>query len=103
MGVCCCSLAGTVACRSCTNNPFCDRPPTVRTYTTIATDSVLITGQKTNADRIRAMTDEELAEQMCDHTCMLCPIEGCEGRIEEGRKKCKQYWLDWLKQEVDND
>lgn len=57
----------------------------------------------TNADRIRAMTDEELAEQMCDHTCMLCPIEGCEGRIEEGRKKCKQYWLDWLKREIDND
>ena len=57
----------------------------------------------TNADRIRTMTDEELAEQVCDHTCMLCPIEGCEGRIEEGRKKCKQHWLDWLKQEVDDE
>ena len=55
----------------------------------------------TNADRVRAMTDEELAELVCDHACMLCPIEGCEGRMEEGRKKCKQHWLDWLKQEVD--
>ena len=57
----------------------------------------------TNAEKIRTMTDEELAEQVCDHTCMFCPIEGCEGRIEEGRKKCKQHWLDWLKQEVDDE
>lgn len=56
----------------------------------------------TNADRVRAMTDEELAELVCDHACMLCPIEGCEGRMEEGREKCKQRWLEWLKQEVDN-
>ena len=62
-------------------------------------DAIIVT----NADRIRAMTDEELAELVCDHVCMLCPIEGCEGRIEEGRKKCKQHWLDWLKREVDND
>ena len=35
----------------------------------------------TNADRIRAYTDEELAEFLEDH--------------------CYQYgWLDWLKQEV---
>ena len=36
----------------------------------------------TNADRIRAMSDEELAEWLEDH--------------------CYQYgWLDWLKQEVE--
>lgn len=57
----------------------------------------------TNADRIRAMTDEELAEWECDRACGVCPIEGCEGRMEEGRKKCKQRWLDWLKQEVKED
>ena len=54
----------------------------------------------TEADRIRAMTDEELAALLCDHACMVCPIEGCEGRMEEGQKKCKQRWLNWLKQEV---
>lgn len=54
----------------------------------------------TNADRIRAMTNEELAEWECDHSCTLCPIGDCDGRMGEGRKKCKQRWLDWLKQEV---
>lgn len=51
MAVCCCSLAGTAACRICSNNPFAETPPPVRTYTVSATDTVLVTGQKTNADR----------------------------------------------------
>lgn len=39
---------------------------------------------KTNADRIRAMTDEELAEWL--------------------EKHCFQYgWLDWLKREANDD
>lgn len=51
----------------------------------------------TNADKIRAMTDEELAKLLCDFIgCMDCPYlrepelcnENCIG------------WLDWLKQEV---
>lgn len=57
----------------------------------------------TNADRIKAVTDEELAEWECDRSCMLCPIKGCEGRMEEGREKCKQHWLKWLKREVDDE
>lgn len=40
----------------------------------------------TNADRIRAMTDEELAE-------FLLWVEW---------NTVKPYWSDWLKQEVDN-
>ena len=51
----------------------------------------------TNADRIRTMTDEELAEWECDRSCLLCPVEDCN---EQMVKKCKQRWLDWLKQEV---
>ena len=62
MSVCCCSLAGTAACRSCSNNPYCETPPPVRTNTIVSTDVVLITGVKTNADRIRAMTDEEIED-----------------------------------------
>lgn len=39
---------------------------------------------QTNADRIRAMSDEELAEWLDEH--------------------CYQYgWANWLKQEVDNE
>lgn len=48
----------------------------------------------TNADRIRAMSDEELAELLTDDLCeLLCgaPLV-CEGQ-------CKQKMLDWLKEE----
>lgn len=35
MSVCCCSLAGTAACRTCPNNPNAETPPPVITYTTL--------------------------------------------------------------------
>ena len=50
----------------------------------------------TNADRIRGMTDDELAEKLASHVrCDMCPRwpMKCE-------EKCTKYWLDWLKQEV---
>ena len=64
MTACFCSLAGTAACRTCSNNPFAETPPPVRTYTVSATNPVLFAGQKTNADRIRQMSDEELANTL---------------------------------------
>ena len=55
---------------------------------------------KTNADRIRAMTDEELAEFMCHSVspsgtvnCSSCEAQGFCRMGHNG-------WLDWLKQEV---
>lgn len=51
---------------------------------------------KHNADKIRQMSDEELAEWVtqlfwsCDH----CPLD---------RDFNKSVWLDWLKQEVESD
>ena len=58
---------------------------------------------KSNADRIRQMTDEELAEFFCriseccgNDACMLCPIfEGCAQNV-----MCVERWL---KQEVKDD
>lgn len=53
----------------------------------------------TNADRIRDMTDEELARLFADENCGYCRIhdfcfaKGCQ--ID-----CEDMWLDWLKQEV---
>ena len=41
--------------------------------------------EKTNADRIRSMTDEELAENMSDWQC-------CGGGLDP------KDWLEWLKQ-----
>lgn len=52
----------------------------------------------TNADRIRAMTVEELAEYICINAPEACPTGICTGE-----DFCYKCWLDWLKQEVDDD
>lgn len=57
----------------------------------------------TYADRIRAMTDEELAEYLADISdrgfgrCAPGCYE-CTKHVD-----CKEPWLDWLKQEVSDD
>jgi hypothetical protein len=51
-----------------------------------------IENPQTNAARIRAMTDEELAEW----------IWGAETAGRAYGPRGKAYWLNWLKQEVDN-
>jgi len=58
----------------------------------------------TNADRIRSMTDEELAEWMAINTdCFFCKVKNkniCS--LDEGT--CPEEWMSWLKSpaEVDN-
>lgn len=52
----------------------------------------------TNADRIRAMSDEELAEWLwmyCNGSAK--PWEVCT----EKYKSCYECWIEWLKQEGD--
>ena len=56
----------------------------------------------TNANKIRAMTDEELAEMFDEYSKRndVCPKFGaysCHGN------DCRECWLDWLKQEVTDD
>lgn len=51
-----------------------------------------------NADRIRAMTDEELAKFL-DCYCVSASWE-CPRHHEI---KCHECWLEWLKKEVDDD
>ena len=49
----------------------------------------------TNADRIRAMTDEELSETI------KCPYPGLEClHVNDDNYPCSKCKLDWLKQEV---
>ena len=51
----------------------------------------------TNADKIRAMTDEELANFLaCFSSCELCPAIGkkCNGGA------CEEQWFEWLKVEA---
>ena len=55
----------------------------------------------TNADRIRSMTDEELAELWWERVdCGECPVhKECKLTGQD----CKRLALDWLKQEVEDD
>ena len=54
-----------------------------------------ISEPQTNADRIRAMTDEELAKFIASQRtdCYHCPVVVCVDA-------CEVSWLDWLKQEA---
>lgn len=54
---------------------------------------------RTQADRIRNMSDEELAELPWeyDFQCYMCPNKPL---CDDGFKTCKELWHDWLKQEV---
>lgn len=54
----------------------------------------------TNADRIRAMSDEELAKQFNDvRASFKCVICG-DGKRCLAFDECEDCWLDWMKQEV---
>lgn len=55
---------------------------------------------QTNGDRIRAMTDEGLAEKWWAWIdCGECPARPNCSMLH---KDCKQFALDWLKKEVDD-
>lgn len=62
----------------------------------------------TNADRIRAMTDEELAREcLWNLSNGSCPpnkeaLSCCSGE-EYGEQQCVNCWLDWLRQEADHE
>ena len=59
--------------------------------------------KQTNADRIRQMTDEELAALLANEACptkeSIGSIKRCK-RCKEFYHFCDSCWLDWLKQEV---
>ena len=51
----------------------------------------------TNADRIRAMTDEELAKAF-DCEFEACPPDVDEEKWCDSDADCKRCWLEWLRQ-----
>ncbi len=59
----------------------------------------LLINPKSNADRIRAMSDEELAKAFA----MQCCGRVCKGIPFGGENECVACWLGWLRQEADND
>ena len=56
----------------------------------------------TNADRIRAMSDEELAELMFDLAdCYYCPNNDREEYgCSDSKERCVATWIAWLKKEA---
>lgn len=60
---------------------------------------------QTNADRIRAMTDEELAQWICCHIteCARCEGRHCDGQECEFRGGRSTGLLRWLKSPVEVD
>ena len=61
------------------------------------TDCPYRTEPITNADRIRAMTDEELSKTF-ETDFATCPPNAGEDKWCDKDADCKQCWLDWLKQ-----
>jgi hypothetical protein len=57
---------------------------------------------QTNADRIRSMSDEELANILGTHDCLDCPLNSEDNWCSGTSGSCKGNVLAWLKQEVDN-
>lgn len=99
-------------CKSCMYLRHCNMhiPSTIITGCSRYEEKVPIT----NADRIRSMSDEELAEALymgCgdrdrnSHTCKISEkydaLEILYMSEEEEDALCIQCWLDWLKQEIE--
>lgn len=55
----------------------------------------------TNADRIRSMSDEKLAEAFANS----CPADNSRNRccqyFGKGTNGCRDCWLDWLRKEAE--
>ena len=61
--------------------------------------AVLRHSVKTNADSIRSYSDEKIAGAVCTG----CPPGKDFGQECTGDGACYDCWLDWLKQEVEQD
>ena len=55
---------------------------------------------KTNSDRIRLMTDEELANAISDNIDCACCNQFLKDKIDCSGDGCPKAWIEWLKEEV---
>ena len=88
-----CGMCGHLNVRGFCNLTACPYPVT-------KTEVVNVKKPPTNADRIRAMSDEELSIWLAGKTdCAGCPKcgEECDAWT------CDEAWLNWLKEEQNNE
>lgn len=58
--------------------------------------------RKTNADCIRAKSDDELARWLALHPCLPnCPAQTDECFKSSKLENCKKQWLNWLREEAE--
>lgn len=59
---------------------------------------------ETNGDRIRSMTDEELADKFGSIIdCVYCPCHDTDDSCNTMDGSCQNRWLNWLKEEAKNE
>lgn len=73
-----------------------------KNFNDILADALERYNRKTNADRIRAMTDEELADWLGVY-CNGQTAQEAGKPCVSGMGSCEECWLDWLKQEAEDD
>lgn len=56
--------------------------------------------KRTKADRVRSMTDNELAKWIVQQT--FCPYDRGIDDDHVCKSSCKQCWLEWLRQEAED-
>lgn len=92
-------------CKKCAHENYCDMAQFGGHVPPIMACPKFKEKSQTNADRIRAMTDEELAKlfdswiQDCDCNDVPCH-KSCEENNEKSVSGCINHWLDWLKEEA---
>lgn len=99
-------------CNPFTEKPYCRRlmkvTPKTATLPDCPLDEVLDNGIikghmesiRTNAERIRSMTDEELSSWINDHAVCNCRCEAWKDGCMDSDSTCMAAWLEWLKEEV---
>jgi hypothetical protein len=57
---------------------------------------------RTQGDKLRAMSDKELAAEIGKFMpCSICPLDSCKARANNSMNNCVKHWRDWLKSPVE--
>ena len=86
-------------CKECVRYNTCG---TREVFGSISCNDGFILKKQTNADKIRSMTDDELAEFLSDNTnCDCCNIQCSDKSKYPSMSSCLFRFKDWLKREVE--